>query len=79
MSQTDTGYVIELDLWDVAEPEVSVELRGCVVTVRSEPAGTAVDEWSPFRIREGFEESFRLPDDVDLDRVGIFFYKRGLC
>ena len=79
MSQTDTGYVIELDLWDVAELEVSVELRGCVVTVRSEPAGTAVDEWSPFRIRGGFEESFRLPDDVDLDRVGIFFYKRGLC
>jgi HSP20 family molecular chaperone IbpA len=70
-------YTIELDVADFTEDELTVEALGPVLTVRGEQAKTTDDEGKPFRIRESLEESFRLPDDSDLEQIGIT-YKHGV-
>jgi len=60
-------YVVELDVSDFTEGELEVEAIGPIVTVRGEQIELDKDEGLAFRLRERFEESFRLPDDVDPD------------
>jgi HSP20 family molecular chaperone IbpA len=66
-------YLIELNLCDFAESEVTVEAVGPTLTVRGDQLGTAADDGKPFRLHERLEESFRLPDDADLDEIKVFF------
>ena len=69
----ETGkYVIELDVADFTEPELSIEAVGRVVTVRGDQLETAEDEGVPLRLHERLVETFRLPDDADPDRVRVF-------
>jgi HSP20 family molecular chaperone IbpA len=58
--ESELQYVIELDVADFENAQLSVEALGPVVTVRCDE-GAAPEEHS--------EESFRLPDDADLDRI----------
>ena len=69
-------YVIELDVADFTESELSVEAFGPRVTVRGDQLETKEDEGLAFRLHERLEESFRLPDDADTDQVKVF-YKHG--
>lgn len=58
-------YVIELDVADFTERELTVETVGRSVTVRGDqPGGELLDE-PPFRLHEHLEETFRVPDDAD--------------
>ena len=75
--ETELEYVIELDVADFTQAELSVEARGPVLAVRGDQAEVPGDEGKPFRIHERLEESFRLPDDVDLDAIEIV-YKHGI-
>ena len=70
-------YLIELDLSDFTEGELSVEARGPVVTVRGDQLAAEEDEALAFRLHERLEESFRLPDDADADLIKVF-YKHGM-
>lgn len=73
----ETGkYVIELDVADFTEPELSIEAVGHVVTVRGDQLETAEDQGVPLRLHERLVETFRLPDDADPDRVRVF-HKHG--
>lgn len=74
---TDTEYVVELDAGDFTIVDLAVEALGPLVTVRGEQHETEADEGLPFRIRERLEESFRLPDDVDLATLSAYF-KHGV-
>jgi HSP20 family molecular chaperone IbpA len=74
---TDAEYLVELDVADFTVAELSVEACGPVVTVRGEQVETEADEGRPFRIRERLEETFRLPDDVDLQTLSAF-HKHGM-
>jgi HSP20 family molecular chaperone IbpA len=74
---TDTEYVIELDVADFTVTDLVVEALGPVVTIRAEQHETEADEGIPFRIRERLEETFRLPDDVELETVSAL-YKHGV-
>ena len=67
--ETEEEYVIELDVADFTGAELTVEALGPVITVRGEQIETEADTGRPFRIRERLEETFRLPDDVDLSTL----------
>ena len=69
---TEAEYVVELDVADFTGAELTVEALGPVVTVLGEQIETEADAGQPFRIRERLEETFRLPDDVDLSTLGAF-------
>jgi HSP20 family molecular chaperone IbpA len=69
-------YLIELDVSDFTESELTVEALGPRLTVRGDQQATAEDDSRPFRLRERLEESFRLPDDADADQIKVF-YKHG--
>lgn len=69
-------YVVELDVADFTESELTVEAVGPRLTVRGDQSGTAQNTGEPFRLQERLEESFRLPDDADLEGVTVF-YKHG--
>lgn len=66
-------YVIELDVADFTEGELTVEATGPRLTVCGDQVESAGDNGKPFRLRERLEESFRLPDDADVDRVAVFY------
>lgn len=75
--ETDTHYLIELDVADFTEAEMSVVGLGPVLTIRGDQFEIPGDEAKAFRIHERLEESFRLPDDSDLDDIHVF-YKHGV-
>jgi len=75
--EQELEYSIELEVAEFAENELAVEAFGPVLTVRGEQAGRTGDECKPFRIHERLEASFRLPDDADLEHIGIT-YKHGV-
>lgn len=67
--ETEEEYVIELDVADFTGAELAIEALGPVITIRAEQIETEADAGQPFRIRERLEETFRLPDDVDLSTL----------
>lgn len=69
-------YVIELDVGDFVEAELSVEAAGPLLTVRADHVAAPGDDGEAFRLHERLEESFRLPDDADADRTKVF-YRHG--
>lgn len=71
-------YVIELDVSDFREDELSVEALGPCITVRGDQREIPSDDGKPFRLHERLEESFRLPDDADADRIAVFYKHRAL-
>jgi HSP20 family molecular chaperone IbpA len=75
--ETDRQYIIELDVADFTQAELSVEAFGPVVTVRGDQKENPGDEGKAFRIHERLEESFRLPDDADINGIHLF-YKHGV-
>jgi HSP20 family molecular chaperone IbpA len=75
--ETDAQYLIELDVADFTEAELSVVALGPMLTIRGDQLAIPGDEARAFRIHERLEESFRLPDDSDLDGIHVF-YKHGV-
>ena len=67
--ETDVAYVIELDVADFDVDELAVELVGPWLTVRGE--GGAPEGGESFALRERLEETFRLPDDADLEGLRV--------
>jgi HSP20 family molecular chaperone IbpA len=66
-------YVVELDVSEFTEHELSIELVGSRLTVRGDQGHPAEDEGQAFRLHERLEESFRLPDDADTARIGAVY------
>jgi HSP20 family molecular chaperone IbpA len=66
-------YVIQLDVSDFTEEELSIEALGPCITVRGDQAEIPTDDGKPFRLHERLEESFRLPDDADPERITAFY------
>ena len=66
-------YVVELDVSDFLESELDVELVGSRITVRGDQSPDPGDDGVPFRLQERLQESFRLPDDVDTDRIKVLY------
>jgi HSP20 family protein len=73
VTELDDEYVIELEVSDFAEPELTVELERGVVTVRGEQRETDAEAHEPFRLRERLVESFHLPEGVEPCGVAAYF------
>ena len=66
-------YVIELDVSDFLESELTVEAVGPHVTVHGDQVLEHGDDSVALRLHERLEESFRLPDDADADLMKVFY------
>ena len=66
-------YLIQLDVSDFTESELTVEALGPQLTVRGDQVEIADDDGKAFRLHERLEESFRLPDDANADQIKVFF------
>jgi HSP20 family molecular chaperone IbpA len=75
VSEEPAEYLIELDVSDFALGDLTVEVVGSRLVVRGEQLGDE-DAGKPFALEERLEETMRLPDDVDPDRVTAI-YKHG--
>jgi len=73
----DAEYLIQLDVADFAEAELTVEALGRRLTVRGDQVETAEDNGDAFRLHERLEESFLLPDDADVEQLRVVF-KHGV-
>jgi HSP20 family protein len=71
-----TEYLVELDVSDFTERELTIELLGRHVTVRGEQLRPEGEETQPFRLHERLEETFRLPDDADVEEL-VASYRHG--
>jgi HSP20 family molecular chaperone IbpA len=69
----DREYVIELDVSDFLEGELVVDVVGLRVSVRGDQVQEQDEERVAFRLQERLEESFRLPDDADPDRLKAYY------
>jgi HSP20 family molecular chaperone IbpA len=76
LQELEDEYVVELDVSDFTERELEVEVLGLLVTVRGDQLAAPEDGAPAFRLHERLEESFRLPDDADVEGVRVF-YKHG--
>jgi HSP20 family molecular chaperone IbpA len=70
-------YVVELDVPDFTEEDLVVEAVGPRLTIRGDQLET-LDDGKAFRLHERFEETFRLSDDADVDRIKVFYKHRTL-
>lgn len=66
-------YVIELDVADFTEHELAVELLGRRLRLCGDQLAGPGDGDEAFRLHERLEESFRLPDDADVDGITVLF------
>jgi HSP20 family molecular chaperone IbpA len=73
VTESETEYVVELDVSDFALSELSVRLEGDEVTVVGEQRESGEDADAPFRLCERLEESFRLPGDADGEWLTALF------
>ena len=70
-------YVIELDVAGFSDDELSIEALGPTIILRGDQRELPGDHGKAFRLHERLEESFRLPEDSDLDDIHVF-YKHGV-
>ena len=61
------------DVSDFLESELNVELVGARLSVCGDQLQDPGDDGTPFRLKERLEESFRFPDDVDVDRITVMY------
>ena len=74
--EQENEYLIELDVSDFTESELTVEVLGPRLTVRGDQVATREDDGKAFRLHERLEETFRLPDDAVLEELRVL-YKHG--
>jgi HSP20 family molecular chaperone IbpA len=71
--EDECEYVIELDVADFLDDELTVEILGARVTVRGDQVREPGDDGAPLRLHGQLEESFRLPDDADAGRTTALY------
>jgi len=69
----DEAYEVNLELPGVAEEDIEIEVRDGVMTVKGEKRSSRETEGRHFYFSErtygAFQRAFRLPADVDEDRI----------
>jgi HSP20 family molecular chaperone IbpA len=66
-------YIVELDVADFTEAELSVETLGRKVNIRGDQLVSPEDVGKPFRLHARLEESFRFPDDTAPEQITVFY------
>lgn len=74
-----TEYLVELDVSDFTDRELTVEVLGRRVAVRGEQIRPETEEEAPFHLHERLEETFRVPDDADVDALAAVYHHGTLA
>lgn len=73
VEETDTHYLVTMDVPGVKKEEVNVELNGKNLTVKAERKSEKEDSGTGYRVTERFygkwERSFVLPANVDGEKI----------
>jgi HSP20 family molecular chaperone IbpA len=79
VKETDKAYILEADLPGLTEKDVDVRVEGDTLTLSSQKEEERKEEREGYLRRErysrAFQRSFRLPDDVDRDKIDAKFEK----
>lgn len=77
VKETDKSYVLEADLPGMSEKDVDVRVDGDTLILSSEKSEEKEDKDEGFLRKErtyhSFQRSFRLPQDVDKDKIDARF------
>jgi len=77
--ETDKAYQIDVELPGVDEKDVEVTMTDDLMTVRGEKKAEREEKEEGYYLAErtygSFQRSFRLPEDVDADKIGAEFSK----
>ena len=77
--ETDEEFVVELDVPGFERGELEIEVTDHTLCVKGVKAQTKEETEKSFQLRErletSFERRFRLPAEVDLDKVNATFGK----
>jgi len=73
IEEHDCEYLVQLDVADFTEQELTVELVGRTVVVQGDQAESETRADETFLLHERLVESFRLPDDADADGIAVRF------
>ena len=79
VKETDKAYILEADLPGLTEKDVDVRVEGNTLTLSSHKEEERKEEHEGYLRRErysrSFRRSFRLPEDVDKDKINARFQK----
>jgi HSP20 family protein len=79
VKETDKAYILEADLPGISEKDIEVRVEGDILTLTSQKKEERKEEQEGYLRRErylrGFQRSFRLPEDVDIDKISAKFEK----
>jgi HSP20 family protein len=73
------GYELQAELPGLTEDQIEVKLSNGMVTIKGEKSSERVEDEEDYHLRErsygSFQRSFRLPADVDPDKIQAQFDK----
>jgi HSP20 family protein len=73
------GYELQAELPGLTEDQIEVKLANGMVTIKGEKSSERVADEDDYHLRErsfgSFQRSFRVPDDVDADKIEARFDK----
>ncbi|MBD3292982.1 MAG: Hsp20 family protein [Armatimonadia bacterium] len=78
VKETDKAYLMEADLPGMSEKDVDIRVDGDTLTLASERSEEKEDKNAGYLRRErywqSFRRSFRLPEDVQKDKIDARFH-----
>ena len=81
VNETETEFLLSADMPGLDKKDVSIDIHDGVITIKGERAIDNEKSTDDYRIRErqlgSFNRSFRLPDNVNEDKVAAKF-KNGV-
>jgi HSP20 family protein len=73
------GYELQAELPGLTEDQIEVKLANGMVTIKGEKSTERVEDEEDYHLRErsygSFQRSFRVPEDVDADKIQAQFDK----
>ncbi len=80
-AETEAAYRINLELPGVEEKDIDIALNGNVLTVKGEKSSKQEEKTANYYFSErsygAFQRAFRLPDDVETDKIDAA-YENGV-
>ncbi len=73
------GYELQAELPGLSEDQIEVKLSNGMVTIKGEKSSERIEDEDDYHLRErsfgSFQRSFRVPADVDPDKIAARFEK----
>lgn len=70
MKETEKGYLVSIDMPGIEKKDIKLETSAKRITVTGERKDETETKEKSKRSYARFKQSYQLPDDADLDRIG---------